>query len=140
MDASLKEINLWKSIKRFWKEGLDGTSKVYFDKFFDTKRRADRWVGVELSGVRPDQVSQAFMKIYIYSRKDHEGDELVTLRDSVMELIEPSFFTLYDTSLDPWESIGGVQIIEVNQSPIQNMPDGVKMKLIQTLIKWSAVW
>src|SRR6056297_2247734 len=109
MDATLKELNLWKSIKKFWIDGLSPTA-VYFDRIFESDRTDDQWVSVIVDGLRPAHVHIASMRIYLVSKYDAEGDDLVNLRDTVFAMLEPGRIDLYDVSLDPWEKIGGILV------------------------------
>lgn len=139
MDETLKEINLWKSIKKFWIDGLSPIS-VYFDKIFVSDRTDDQWVGVAVAGLRPAHVHEASMRVFMFSKEDAEGDKLVSLRDDVFTLLEPGRIDLYDVSLDPWEKIGGILVSVDTQTAPSGVPGGGKMKTIQTTLKWGAVW
>ena len=138
MDATLKELNLWKSIKKFWIDGL--SVPVYFDQIFVTDRVEDRWIGIAVANLRPAHVHEASMRVYIFSKEDVEGNKLVGLRDDVLELLEPGRINLYDVSLDPWEKIGGILVSVDSQTVPSGVPGGGRIKTIQTTLKWGAVW
>ena len=62
MDPTLKEINLWRSTKKFWYDEFG--SEVFFDKAFNVERQNPQWIGVAVSGIFLGQISNAFMKVY----------------------------------------------------------------------------
>jgi hypothetical protein len=141
MDATLKEINIWRSVKKFFSDGISEVP-VYFDRII-TAPSADapeRWVNVIVEDLAPNQVSSAIMNVYMFSKNDHEGDKLAQLRDTVLELLFPGSIDLYDTTGDSWVKVGGMVIRVDGQSKAMQAPDGSKMSYITTTLKWGAVW
>lgn len=139
MDATLKETNLWKSIKKFWIDNLSPTP-VYFDRIFENGRTDNQWVSIIVDGLRPAHVHRASMRVYLVSKNDAEGDDLASLRDTVVDLLEPGRIDLYDVSLDPWEKIGGIMVAIDSQTSPSKVPGNRKIKSIQTTLRWGAVW
>ena len=143
MDATLKETNIWRSVKKFWIEGLSDT-EIFFDNLTVTSSypAVNNWIVVKAEGLTPRQLSFAYMTIFMFSRKDAEGDALVALRDKVMNLLSDGYLDLYDTETgdDPWEKIGGILIEDISQSTTIPSPGPSRMRYVQTTLKWGAVW
>lgn len=143
MDASLKETNVWKSIKKFFVDGLNGTDITpYFERPFvrSTDNAPDKWVTILLENIVPHHVTDANLTVFCFSKQDHEGDELVYIRDTIIDLLYPGTIDFYDTSVDPWVKIGGMSVFVVGQSDNTHNPDQSKMRYIQNVLKWGAVW
>jgi hypothetical protein len=142
MDATNKETNLKRSIKKFFVEGLT-TVPVYFDREITTgllSNTPNQWVNVMIQAIKPMSVSIASMPVYLFSKLDPEGDALSALRDTVVELLEPGRIDLYDTSVSPWVKIGGLFLIIDGQSRLTYNPDQSKMTWIMTTLRWGAKW
>jgi hypothetical protein len=145
MDATLKETNLWRSLKKFFVDGLKGTGIVpYFERVLHrpTKDAPEKWINVMLENPVPGHVSDASMTIFCFSKKDLEGDELADVRDEVINLLYVGYIDLYDATTDPdnWTKVGGIKVTVNNQSNTIYNPDNSKMIYIQTILKWGAVW
>ena len=142
MDASLKETNVWRSIKKFFVDGLGGTDITpYFDRIVSTTDKdITKWVNILVENIDPHHVSDANMTIFCISKEDREGDELSEIRDTIIDLLYPGHIDFYDTSVDPWSKVGGMVVINNGQSNTVYNPDQSKMLYIQTTIKWGAVW
>lgn len=143
MDPTLKETNVWRSIKKFFVDGLDTTGIIpYFDRVLHrpTKDAPEKWVNILVENIIPHHVSDASMTIFCFSKEDREGDELSEVRDEIINLLYAGFIDFYDTSKDPWEKIGGMKVTVTGQSNTIYNPDQSKMLYIQTTIKWGAVW
>lgn len=143
MDATLKEVNLKRSLKKFFVDGLPSRTPN-FDKIQmpeATDPSITSWMSILLEGGNLDTVSEVTMTIFLFTRKDKDGMDLSAFGDEIVELIhDPGGFILYDTSVQPWTEKGGVQIHIVDQANSDSTPDGTKMKWIQTLLKWTAKW
>jgi len=142
MDATLKEVNLKKSIKKFFVDGLPSW-ELNFDKILtpdlmDTDKR--QWMSALLEGGSLGTVSSVQMSLFLFSRKDIEGQDLAAFWDEVMTLLYPGTFDLYNTSIIPWVKIGGVVIDVLSHSNSDETPDGTKMKWVQTELRWTALW
>lgn len=142
MDATLKETNIWKSIKKFWLDGIDTTvTPVYFDRIVTTAQKEEnQWICVDTEDVLPAHVSSALMNVYMFSKEDKEGDQLIALRDTILELLYDGRISLYDTSVSPWNKVGGMMLYIINQSGIGRTDNKVKMRYMEILLKWGAVW
>lgn len=142
MDATLKETNIVRSIKKFWIDNFT-YAPVYFERRLASamkKDEIDQWVNVLLYGITPAHVSEIDMNIYMFTKYDSEGDEIVQLRDEVVKLLYPAKIDIFDTEKDLWEKIGGFHIRIDNQSQVIYNPDQSKMVAIMTTLRWGAVW
>lgn len=141
MDATLKETNIWRSVKKFWLDELPEI-KIFFDNIVVTPTfpDVDNWIVIKVEGLTPEQVSYAFMTIFMFSRKDAEGDDLVALRDEVINALFPGFINLYDTSESPWTKIGGILVQDITQSRTVPSPGSSRMRYIESTLRWGAVW
>lgn len=143
MDATLRETNLWRSIKKLFVDGLESTEIVpYFDRIVSnpTKDAPNKWINVMIENPNPAHVSEATMTVFCFSKEDHEGDELAQIRDEIIRLFYPKFIDLYDTSTDPWTKIGGMLVVVNDQSGTIFTQNNSKMLYIQTTLRWGAVW
>lgn len=144
MDATLKEVNIWNSIKKFFIDGLDGTGITpYFDRIMTNNSTTDgptRWVNIMVENLVPAHVSNANLTAFCFTKEDHEGDELSHVRDEIVGLFYGGSIDLYDTSVTPWTKIGGMIVVMKGQSKTIYNPDKSKLVYVQTLIKWGSVW
>ncbi len=142
LHPTLSQTNIWRSVKKFFLDGLDSSIEVYFDRILTAPRSdtPDQWVSVLLYEIEPKVVSEAFMPIYMFSKNDPEGDKLYLLRDSILELLYPGYIDLYDTTVDPWEKFGGITIILKPQGKVTYNPDKTKMISFLPMLKWGAKW
>lgn len=142
LHPTLSQTNIWRSIKKFFLDGMDSSTKIYFDRILSAPESdtPDQWICVMLHEIDPKVVSEAFMPVYMFSRNDPEGDNLYLLRDDVMEIFFDGYISLYDTTKDPWEKVGGIKVNLRPQSKIVYSPDQVKMVYMLSLLKWGAQW
>ena len=143
MDSTLKETNLWRSVKKFFVDGLESTDITpYFDRVVQRQSSdlPSKRINVLIENPVPGHVSDASMTIFCFSAEDREGDELAEIRDEVIGLLYPGVIDLYETSNDPWTKVGGIKVIVNGQSNTIYNPDNTKMMYIQTTLKWGAVW
>ena len=142
LHSTLSQTNLWRSVKKFFLDGMDSSVKIYFDRIVSAPESdtPDQWLSVMLHEIDPKVVSEAFMPVYMFSKNDPEGDNLYLLRDIVMELFYDGYMLLYDTTKDPWESVGGIKINLRPQSKIVYSPAQTKMIYLLPLLKWGAKW
>ena len=144
LDATLKETNIWRSIKKFFIENTGSGSPsypVYFDRVIVAGNFTDeQWINVTVENVIPNYVSHAVMTIYLCSRFDREGDELACMRDFVLQYLYSGYIDLYDTTTDPWKKIGAMKLFIKEQSDTLYNPDRSKMIYFLCLLKWGAVW
>jgi len=142
MDATLKEVNIRRSIKKFFIDA-DLSIPVYFDRIItgtEYEQLPKTYINVTLQGLYPASVSEAYMYIYLTSKYDFEGDELAATRDIVIELLEPGKIDLYDTYTVPWTKAGGMCVFLSGQSRIAYNADQSKSVWIPSVLKWGAVW
>lgn len=142
MDASLKETNIRRSIKKFFLDGITD-NKIYFDQIIvpGTEDTGKQWLIVSVENLRPAVVSNAMLTVYMFTVEDSEGDDLAALRDKVLELLYPGYIPLYDTQGSPsWELIGAMNLFRTVQSSTSRTPDGANMVYLQHVIKWASVW
>lgn len=141
MDNTLKEVNIWKSIKKFWIDGLPDT-QLYFGRVVTSpgSETINQWLCIQTSDLIPSQVSSAFMTAFMCSKEDPEFDYLAALRDDALSLLEEGRIDLYNTYTEPWEKIGGILLdvtFQANPIPIAGK---AYMSYIETSLKWGAVW
>lgn len=143
MDATVKLTNVWRSVKKFFIDGLSGEDvELIFDRV-DTKPsddKGDKWVCILLENTQPQQVSSSNLTIFMVCREDYEGDEVVKLRDTLFDLLYPGRIDLYDTYSDPWEKVGSMSMFIRRQTHNIPNPEGSKMSLFTIELKWGAVW
>lgn len=140
MDATLRQTDLWRSVKKFFWDGLSGSVDLHFDRILTSpNNNPDIWVCVLLEQISPKTVSSAYVPIYMFSRHDDEGDNLYALRDMVFELLYPEHITLFDTSKDPWEEAGGIIVKIESQSKMIYNPDRTKMIYFSSKLLWGAL-
>lgn len=141
MDNTLKETNIWGSIKKFWIDGLP-SKKIYFGRIVTEpgSENEKQWLSIQTSDLVPAQVSSAFMTIYMFSKEDAEFDDLVALRDDVLALLAEGQIDLYNVSGEAWEKIGGM-LVDINSqgNPIP-IAGKAHMSHLETILKWGAVW
>jgi len=155
VDATAKEINIKRSLKKFFLEGLMSTSPilapVYFDFLFDVPEdihgtKVDKWVVFVLGELQFETLSTLTGYLYLFTRKDREGDEITRLTDTVYELFEDTqantgsyAIPLYDTEVTPWAEIGklqAAQIIDVHG--VQSGKDKTKFRTLNVTFRWGA--
>jgi hypothetical protein len=140
LDVTLRETDIWRSIKKFWIDGIPNT-KVYFNEFVVTpKTELDKWICVDIEGLRPAHVSNLTMTVFMFTKSDIEGDDLAALRDQIMELLFPGRITLYNTTTTPWTAAGGIIVDIVFQSVVSKTVSKADMKYIETILRWASVW
>ena len=139
MDATNKETNVRRSIKKFFFEGIADVP-IYFDRSFTANAPSDQWISVILQALRPRAVSIMSMPIYLNTTNDIEGDKLSMLRDKVVELLEPGRLDLFDTFQTPWVKVNGIQLVIESQSRLRFGPDQSKTCWIMTTLRWGAKW
>ncbi len=143
MDATLKETNVWRSIKKFFVDGLNGTDITpFFERPFvrSSSNAPNKWVTILVENIVPHHVTDGNLTVFCFSKQDNEGDELVYIRDEIVSLLYPGHINLYDTSKDPWVKIGGMKVFITGESNNTYNPDQSKMVYIQAVLKWGAVW
>ena len=142
MEITLSETNIWRSIKKFWYDQLDGVVSIFFDRVITKSQKADlsQWVTIFIEGVIPGHVSDASMTIYMFSTQDSEGDNLAELRDTIFDLLTPGYIDFYDTSTVPWVKAGAFLVYIRNESRIFYNPDRTKMKYLTCDLKWPSIW
>lgn len=142
MDATLKEMNLKRSLTKFFVDNLPGT-QIIFDRLLTPelqKSNINQWMCVMLEAGTVGGISTKMMTMFMFSRKDLEGTSMSTFRDNLIDLLYPGTFDFYDTSVTPWEKVAGVDIRIIDESDASDVPGNVKMKWIQTELKWAANW
>ncbi len=142
MDATLKETNIKRSIKKFFVDGLTEIP-VYFDREITSaqiEKGPKKWVTIYLEGLTPRHVSEAQLFVYLFVKGDPEGDELTELRDTVFELLESGTISLYDTYKEPWEKVGGLFVVPLTPSRVAYHSDQSKMIVLNHVIRWGTVW
>jgi len=147
LDGTLKEVNLRRSVRKFWIDGLTEEEGMEFPVYFGSITvepefpDEEKWIAIQLEDIDPRQVSTAFMTVFMFTRKDEYGDKLAEVRDRVIEVLYPGYIDLYETESDPWQKIGGIKTFVVSQS--SPMPVGAsetRIVYIEVILKWGAVW
>lgn len=150
MDATAKELNLKRSIRKFFIDALGSTENVYFDYLYDTPvdesgNKVTSWMVILLETRNLNTLSNQSLDIHLFTTKDREGDRMSALIDTVYGILEDENMPdnnkripLYDTESSPWTLIGGivpVKIIDGENSPAK---DKTKYKLLKVDLRWSA--
>lgn len=136
MESTLSRKNLWRSVKKFWKDA--SSYPVYFDNDFMIDRKENQYLIVNIDGIHIAQLSNGFMTVFVFSKKDAEGELLTATRDYVIDRMEPGYFDLYNTEVSPWVKIGGVILSEFEEVDGGNVPTGTKTLMIRCLMQWGA--
>lgn len=144
MDTTQRETDIWRSVKKFWLDGLTDI-KVFFDNIVisSVAPSENQWIVVKLENIMPGHVSTARMTVFLFTREDSEGDDLTTLRDTAMNLLSEGYIDLYNTEPeegDSWQKVGSMLVDEFNQSRTIPSPGPSRMRYIETTLKWGAVW
>ncbi len=142
MDATLKETNLRRSLKKFFIDGLPDVH-IRFDRIITAAMLDEspkQWIHVGLRRLRINQVSEAEIPVVLFSQLDEEGIELSLLRDRVLELLYPGLIDLYDTFQNPWVKVGGFFVTIMPQLGTTYNPDQSKSITLPLILKWGAVW
>ena len=139
MDESLKEANIWRSVRKYFIDNLNSKVPVYFDRIVtaSSDSASDQWVNIMIEALTPAHVSNAVMTLFLFSKQDREGIELAELRDTVLELLYPGSIDLYDAD---WNKVGALSVFIDSQSGTNYNPDQSKMLYIQCGLKWGTVW
>lgn len=139
MDATLRELNIRRSVKKFFVDNFTETP-IRFDRIITAEATTDRWICVVLGGLRPHHVSQCTMEVHVFTTEDPEGIKCSKVRDSVMELLFPAHIPLYDTHQTPWKNVGGLFIDFLPQSDTTFNRDQSRMTSVTVFLKWGTVW
>lgn len=139
MDASVKRTNIYKSIKKFFWDSLYSEKgyNVVFDKEFSPPQDVDNWINILLENLESDVVSSAGISIYIFTRKDTEGNKVTEIRDDVIDYLRDGFLDLYDENMDKF---GGGRIYIESENGISHVGDETKMISIVCTLRWGAKW
>lgn len=140
-DPTILQTNIWRSIKKFFIDGIGESTDIHFDRILTSPFGGSKqWICILLEQIQPRVVSSAFMPIYMFSKDDPEGDDLIALRDTVITLLYDGRIDLYDTYKNPWEKAGGIVLNLGTQSKLVYNPDQTKMISISPMLKWGAKW
>jgi len=149
MDASLKLINLRKSLVKFFKDSLitiEGLSVVFDEwipEFVETDTSNDAWVSINFARPNFGRVSTIDVVIFIRTRKDLEGWDNNRLYDKVMNYLVSSdsdrkVVTLYNTEVTPWVAIGGVSFYLRSGDMGEEEMDLTNISIINLQATWGA--
>lgn len=149
MDSTLKEINVRRSVRKFWTDGLSDASEEFPVSFGELNLTADspaakKWMHIQLNDILPAQVSTALMTVFFFAREDEYGDEVSKLRDKAIDILYPGYMGLYETEVaegESWYKVGGIKTDVVFQSkPLPLSLSDVRAVYIEVILKWGAVW
>ena len=139
MDASLKRQNISTSIKKFFWDSLYSNHgyNVVFDKEFSPPENqdTDNWINILIENLEPDVVSLVDLSIYIFTRKDTEGNKINEIRDNIMSYLLTGHMDLYDETMTKF---GGAMIYIDYEDGIRHVSDESKMISIVCTLKWGA--
>jgi len=149
MDASLKLINLRKSLVKFFKDSLitiEGLSVVFDEwipEFIETDTSNDSWISINFARPNFGRVSMIDVVIFIRTRKDLEGWDNNRLYDKVMNYLVSSdsdrkVVTLYNTEVTPWVVIGGVSFYLRSGDMGEEEMDLTNISIINLQATWGA--
>ena len=151
LDESAKLSNIYGSVKKYFVDRLvtiEGISldfdKTYTDAYASLLDLVNQWVIIALEPDDMETLSSLRLSIYLYSRRDAEGDDLAALRDTVMAYLRDRTQTdgfarveLFNTA-DPanWISIGGGVLLVDNESGVYRAKDETKFMYISVTLRW----
>lgn len=143
LDPTVSEAAISGSIRKFFWDGLYTANGTYVSFDATTSPPEDtsikEWVNVDIGNIRPDQVSESSLHIYLLTTEDLEGVKLDTLADQVLELLYEGFISLYDTSFN--ETNTGIQVKIENSAREPFAKDNkTKLRYILATIRWGAKW
>lgn len=145
LSPTASELNLRYSIRKFFVDGIQTALgiTVFFDKSMSSQIQEglDKWIQVDI-GPMDLQNNNVELDIYCCTRKDPLGDNLATVRDSVMGLITDNTQTdqyrrvpLY-VSGDPNTVIETAIIPSIKEGGQLESPDQTKFKLMTLQLWW----
>lgn len=153
MDATLKEVNIKRSIRKFFIDEFDlspPTQHVYFDFLYDVPKdsqgnKLTDWIIIYLEDKNLDTVADLTVSITMFTRNDKEGDRLSELVDVIHATLRDEntntgnrHIPLYDTEASPWTVVGNIVPIRVREGETDIMPDKTKFKVFTVFCKWGA--
>ena len=151
LDPTARQSNIVDSIKKYLEDNVYASSgiPVSFDKVLNypdlRNPKTQKWVAVRLGSIRIEDMSDIFFDIYVCTRLDNQGFVLAQTRDTVMGhlAVDPDtesdgtkripFYRSHPT--DAWTLIGGLVIVQVNESPVFYAPDDTKFKILTVRLR-----
>lgn len=136
---TISEANIRRSLKKHFVDNLETVESVtvMFDRLYqDPHNDVTKWICVRTQDLLPDHVSSIDAVIYLFTKRDQEGDLLAELRDTVFNyMINP--IPLYDIS---WNVVGYMKVFHESESDTAYLPDNGKMKSMVFSLKWGAIY
>lgn len=149
LDSTSKEYNFQRSIKKLFLDFSTANNiPVYFEEQDDVPvdengDKYSKWVLIIFGTRDVDTVAEQTIKIFIFTRKDSESDDLIQLSDIVFSLFHDSEtgvlnIDLYDTDPTTWVKIGGILPFTHPFSEIYHSKDNTKYRQMNVDCKWGA--
>ena len=148
LDATVRESNVWDSIRKFFVDNLargGSAIPVMFDAGISSPKISgnkvvEKWLNVEQGRIESETVSSYEFRVVCCSRNDMEGFKLTQLRDTLMQYLKPNgeegIMDLYNSQT--WTKVAGMIIIVGQESERLNASNEVKFKVIPLTLKWGA--
>ena len=153
LDATVRESNVWDSIRKFFVDNLakggSGT-QVMFDSGLSTPKVSgnreviEKWLNIESGEMYSASVSSYVFDVVCCSRKDNAGFKLTQLRDTLMQYLKPNgqqgVIPLYQTRDGVWTDTGvGMTICVDGESKRLNATNEIKFKVVKITLRWGAI-
>ena len=147
LDPTAREANVRDSIKKYFVDALEPQTTVMFDKGVSTPDNAvEKWVSVNFGMMDMGTVSDFYLRVYCFTRKDNEGFKLSQLRDLVMGFLSDTsqtdgmaripFYRSYESQA--WVLLGALLVQEVVESEQLLLDDETKYKILTVRLRWGA--
>jgi len=152
LDETAKLSNIVRSLKKYFVDSLYTAESIqldfdksYQDVYAALLDRVDQWAIIAIDPSDMDTLASLGFTIFLYSRRDPEAVNLLTLRDTVMGYLIDTTQTdgmarmaLYDAA---WVTIGAAVItLPVGRQESNNLvaEDGTKFRYISAVLRWGA--
>ena len=147
MDASALELNVRRSLKKFFIDAL-GTTPVTFDTSLASPdirgNTVSEWLNIDFGVMSREALSGYTFDVYCLTRQDPEGVNLARLGDTVFALLKDTEVTdgmkripLYDTAALPWSSIGAMVVQDIWDAQVfEIIEDETKVKVYTVRLRW----
>jgi hypothetical protein len=149
LHSTTRETNFQRSIKkRFLEIATASSTTVFFENLDDVPIDASgdkltSWI-ICLIGIREqDTVLEQLVHVFVFTRNDPEGDDLISLCDQLYEELYdsedgPKSIDFYDTEPETWVKVGGIVPYVQPFSRVFESENNTRYRSIDILCKWGS--
>lgn len=146
LDPTLQETLFKRSVRKYFVDELETIRGQYLT--FDTAysipvvngTELNSWYGFHFGDINLDILSTCMLEIYCFSRKDTDGENLSTLRDTLMDVLFDDQATDGLKKIpylnQAMQMITGIVPLVSHQSEEDKGADGTKFKLVTVKLRW----